>query len=42
MAVFIDNFFNFLRIYAMSCDVLNIILVPFRVQLLKPHGCKIA
>jgi hypothetical protein len=41
ITVFIDNFFNFFEMYTVPCDMLDIVLIPFRIEFLKPHADKI-
>ncbi|MGH7794916.1 MAG: hypothetical protein ACREQ2_08460, partial [Candidatus Binatia bacterium] len=42
MAIFIDDLFNFFRLYAMSGNVLNVVVVPLRRHLPQLHGLKLA
>jgi len=42
VTVFVNNFFHLLRVYAMPGEVLDIVFIPLRLQLLKPHAHSIS
>ncbi len=42
MAIFINDLFDFLWLYSVPGNVLNVIVIPLRLQLPKMHTLKLA
>jgi hypothetical protein len=42
MAIFINDLFDFVRLYTVPGNVLNVIVIPLRLQLPKLHTLKLA
>jgi hypothetical protein len=42
ITVFVDNLFDFFRLHPMPGYVLDVVFIPFRLQLLEPHVGKIS
>ena len=41
VAVFVHDLFDFLRFDAVPCTVLDVVVIPLRLQLLEPHAGKL-
>jgi len=42
MAIFINDLFDFFWLYTVPGNVLNVVVIPFRLQLPEPHRLRLA